>query len=196
MVEEEKNLLSEKIDVHILATVELVYFIKNYWEDRNNLFEEIFNILLKKKNNNKDNEQEELEDESEDEFEEKEEKEEIEEKEEKEGKEEKERKEKERKTKERIEKQKREREKREKEIIEKKEKPRFGGNNQRNAFAAMLAGKFGGGMLPGMPRPANLQKKNEPKPEIKKADDLINLLEKQPIQKKDKKKPKKINFSE
>ena len=60
----------------------------------------------------------------------------------------------------------------------------------------MLAGKFGGGMLPGMPRPANLQKKNEPKPEIKKADDLINLLEKQPIQKKDKKKPKKINFSE
>ena len=87
-------------------------------------------------------------------------------------------------------------EKKEKEEKEKKEKPRFGGNIQRNAFAAKLAGKFGGGMLPGMPRPVNPQKKNEPKPEIKKADDLVNLLEKQPIQKKDKKKPKKINFSE
>ena len=73
---------------------------------------------------------------------------------------------------------------------------KFGGNALRNAFAQRLAGKFGGGIMPGMPRPVNQQKKDEPKPEINNNKDMVKLMENLPIKKKDKKKTSKKNFSE
>ena len=50
--------------------------------------------------------------------------------------------------------------------------------------------------MPGMPRPVNQQKKDEPKPEINNNKDMVKLMENLPIKKKDKKKTSKKNFSE
>lgn len=65
--EEEKKILLGKIKDPLLINPELAYFIQYFWNDRNKIFEEIFNILFK---NGKDIIEEEVQHEFEDEPEE------------------------------------------------------------------------------------------------------------------------------